>query len=134
MNLENLKNNFLKPGEVIFEVELSPLGIDPEISKVIRDYLDYRTRTQPLDAKTCGCAFKNDHEFFPGKTCQAGKFIDLAGLKGFTINGIRVSQKHGNFLENTGNGDYFDVINIMDRVNMEMELYFGIKFNREVEL
>jgi UDP-N-acetylmuramate dehydrogenase len=58
----------------------------------------------------------------------------LAGLKGFTINGIKVSQKHGNFLENTGNGDYFDVINIMDRVNMEMELYFGIKFNREVEL
>jgi UDP-N-acetylmuramate dehydrogenase len=128
------KNNFLKSGEVIFEVELSPLGMDPEIGKVIRDYLDYRTRTQPLDAKTCGCAFKNDHEFFRDKTCQAGKFIDLAGLKGFTINGIKVSQKHGNFLENTGNGDYFDVINIMDRVNMEMELYFGIKFNREDEL
>ncbi len=128
------KNNFLKPGEVIFEVELAPLSLDPGISKIIRDYLDYRTRTQPLDAKTCGCAFKNDHDFFQDKTCQAGKFIDLAGLKGFSVNGIRVSQKHGNFLENTGDGNYFDVINVMDRVKMELELHFGIKFNREVEL
>lgn len=127
------KNNFLKPGEVIFEVELTHLGIDPVISKVIREYLDYRTKTQPLDAKTCGCAFKNDHHFFKDKTCQAGKFIDLLGLKGFTLNGIRVSPKHGNFLENTGNGDYFDVINIMDRVKMELELQFGIEFDREVE-
>lgn len=128
------KNNFLKPKEVIFEVELTHLGVDPAISKVIRDYLDYRTKTQPLDAKTCGCAFKNDHEFFKDKTCQAGKFIDLAGLKGFTLNGIRVSPKHGNFLENMGDGNYFDVINVMDRVKMELELHFGITFNREVEL
>ena len=127
------KNTFLKPGEVIFEVELFHLGIDSNISKVIRDYLDYRTQTQPLDAKTCGCAFKNDHRFYKDKTCQAGKYIDLVGLKGFTVNGIRVSQKHGNFLENIGNGDYFDVINIMDRVKMELELHFGIQFDREFE-
>lgn len=128
------KNNFLKPNEVIFEVELTHQGVDPTISKVIRDYLDYRTSSQPLEAKTCGCAFKNDHSFFKDKTCQAGKFIDLVGLKGFTSNGIRVSPKHGNFLENIGDGDYFDVINVMDRVKMELELHFGITFNREVEL
>lgn len=127
------KNNFLNSGEVIFEVEITHLGIDPSISKVIREYLEYRTKTQPLDAKTCGCAFKNDHDFFKDKTCQAGKFIDLLGLKGFNLNGIRVSPKHGNFLENIGDGDYFDVINVMDMVKMELELQFGIQFNKEVE-
>lgn len=127
------RNNFLNPGEVIFEVHLSPLGIDSDISKVIRNYLNYRKDTQPLDAKTCGCVFKNDHHFFKDKTCQAGKFIDIAGLKGFTLKGIKVSEKHGNFFENTGDGNYFDVINLIDRVTMEMELHFGIKFDREVE-
>ena len=90
--------------------------------------MEFRNNTQPLDKRTCGCMFKN-HENKP-----AGKFIDLVGLKGFTAGDIRISPKHGNFLENLGEGDYFDVLNVLEMVKMELELHYGIEFNREVEL
>jgi len=122
------KNNFLKEGEVIFEVELKHFGISKEISEKIKSYLAFRNSTQPLDAKTFGCMFKN-HGNNP-----AGKFIDLVGLKGLTMRDLRVSLKHGNFLENIGEADYFDVLNVLEMVKMELELQYGIKFNREVEL
>ncbi|RLA64226.1 MAG: hypothetical protein DRQ88_05235 [Epsilonproteobacteria bacterium] len=121
-------NNFLKKGEVIFEVEMSHKGISKEISEKIKNYLAFRNSSQPLDAKTFGCMFKNP------ESGPAGKFIDLLGLKGFGLGDVRVSSKHGNFLENIGEADYFDVLNVLEMVKIELELHYGIKFNREVEL
>jgi UDP-N-acetylmuramate dehydrogenase len=122
------KNNFLKGGEVIFNVEMGHQGISKEISEKIKSYLSFRNESQPLDAKTFGCMFKNP------EGGPAGKFIDLVGLKGFTQKDLRISPKHGNFLENMGEADYFDVLKVLEMVKMELELQYGIKFNREVEL
>lgn len=122
------KNNFLKEGEVIYQVEMGHEGISKEISEKIKNYLAFRNSSQPLDAKTFGCMFKNP------ESGPAGKFIDLLGLKGFSLGNLRVSPKHANFLENMGEADYFEVLNVLEMVKMELELHYGIKFNREVEL
>jgi len=122
------KNNFLRDGEVIFKVEIRHFGVSKEISEKIKNYLVFRNHSQPLDAKTFGCMFKNP------ESGPAGKFIDLVGLKGFTLKDLRISPKHGNFLENMGEADYFDVLKVLEMVKMELELQYGIKFNREVEL
>jgi UDP-N-acetylmuramate dehydrogenase len=122
------RNNFLKEGEVIFAVELGHRGFDESIPQTIKDYLQARNKNQPLDARTFGCMFKNHGEF------SAGKFIDLLGLKGFNLRDAKVSLKHANFLENIYEADYFDVLNVMEMVKMELELQYGIEFSREVRL
>ena len=53
------KNHFVQPGDVIYEVTLSNLGLDPAISIKIKDYLEMRNKSQPLKEATCGCVFKN---------------------------------------------------------------------------
>lgn len=121
------KNNFLQEGDIVALVRLVHFGIDPEISKKIRDYLEMRNRTQPLKESTCGCVFKN-HE-----TCLAGKSIDIMGLKGFTYKNLQVSPKHANFMENKGDSTYEDVIEMINILKAELKLQYGVSFETEVE-
>jgi UDP-N-acetylmuramate dehydrogenase len=121
------KNNFLQEGDIVAFVRLIHFGIDPEISKKIRDYLEMRNRTQPLKESTCGCVFKN-HE-----TCLAGKSIDIMGLKGFTYKNLQVSPKHANFMENKGDSTYEDVIEMINILKAELKLQYGVSFETEVE-
>ena len=99
------------------------------IPSVIREYLHKRTRSQPLDKSTCGCVFKNF-----SKNCRAGKFLDILGLKGFTYNGITISPVHANFMENSGMGSSTDFLKMVDIINEEVYLQFGIRFELEVKL
>lgn len=125
-------NNFLLPGEVIYSVKLSHKGQDPKIGPFIRNYLKKRNLSQPLKEFTCGCVFKN----FKGGdiTCPAGKFIDIIGLKGLTYKGVRVSHKHGNFMENFNNAKSEDVIELISIVQEELYLQFGVNFEKEVQI
>jgi len=125
------KNNFVAPGEVIYQVELKNNGIDKEVSEVIRNYLARRNETQPMKEKTCGCVFKNSK--FNGLPCPAGKFVDILGIKGLQVGGIRVSETHGNFMENFDDASFDDVITLINIVKREMKLQFGVDFELEVK-
>lgn len=127
------KNHFLQEGDIIYEVELKHNGVDDQIGPKIRDYLKLRSNTQPLTSKTCGCIFKNYH-LDGDESCHVGKFIDIMGLKGLNLNQIRVSPVHGNFFENSGNGQKKDVVNLIEIVKKELELQYGIVFETEVKL
>ncbi len=127
------KNHFVEPGDVIYQATLFHNGIDPKISVKIKEYLDMRNRTQPLKEATCGCVFKNYQDKSLGLTCRAGQFIDIIGLKGLTINGLRVSPKHANFMENFGESNYDDVLLMIQVLKNEMKLQFGVEFIPEVE-
>lgn len=124
------KNNALRPGDVIFEAVLTHKGVDPDIPKMIKDYLSYRNATQPMKAKTSGCIFKNHID---GKTtCRAGQSIDRIGLKGFEYKNLRVSPKHANFIENLGDSNYEDVMELIKILKEKLKDAYGVEFEMEV--
>ncbi|MBC7713823.1 MAG: FAD-binding protein [Rhizobacter sp.] len=125
-------NHFVDNGDVIYEVKLVHFGQDEAISKKIREYLEMRTRTQPLKEWTCGCIFKNHEDTVRGLS-RAGLFIDILGLKGLTINNLQISPKHANFMENRGESTYEDVLQMITVLQKEMKLQFGVSFETEVE-
>jgi UDP-N-acetylmuramate dehydrogenase len=122
-------NHFVKPGEVIIEATLKHLGVDELIPQKIKDYLEYRKKTQPLATKNCGCVFKNPHT-----ELQSGRLIDLLGLKGIGVGGLRVSPKHANFMENTGSASWDHFKCLVDTINFEMDHFYGIEFELEVKI
>ncbi len=126
-------NHFVEKGDVIFEARVIHFGIDEAITKKIREYLEMRTRTQPLKEWTCGCVFKNNQNLVSGVTCRAGLFIDIMGLKGLTYKGLRISPKHANFMENVGESSYEDVLKMINILQKELKLQTGVSFETEVE-
>ena len=126
-------NNFVDSGDIIYEARLINFGLDKAISKKIREYLEMRNRTQPLKEWTCGCIFKNHHDPLRDVTCRAGLFIDIIGLKGLTIKNLKISPKHANFMENSGESSYEDVKQMIFILQKEMKLQFGVLFETEVE-
>lgn len=126
-------NHFVDSGDIIYEARLIHFGLDEAISKKIREYLDMRNRTQPLKEWTCGCIFKNHHDRLRDVTCRAGLFIDIMGLKGLTIKNLKISPKHANFMENSGESSYEDVMQMISVLQKELKLQFGVSFETEVE-
>ena len=127
------QNHFVDSGDIIYEARLIHFGLDEAISKKIREYLDMRNRTQPLKEWTCGCIFKNHHDRLRDVTCRAGLFIDIMGLKGLTIKNLKISPKHANFMENSGESSYEDVMQMITVLQKELKLQFGVSFETEVE-
>jgi UDP-N-acetylmuramate dehydrogenase len=126
-------NHFVEPGDVIYQARLIHYGIDEAISKKIREYLEMRTRTQPLKEWTCGCVFKNYQDPKLRVTCRAGLFIDIIGLKGLSIKNLQISPKHANFMENRGESSYEDVMTMITVLQKELKLQTGVSFETEVE-
>lgn len=122
-------NHFLKDGEVIVGAVMVHKGRDEAISTKIKEYLEYRKKTQPLATKNCGCVFKNPH-----KELQAGRLIDLIGLKGFQVGGLRVSPKHANFIENTASSNWDQFESLVSVIKSSMDHFYGIEFELEVKI
>ena len=123
------KNNFVRPGEVIISATITHFGLDETIPQKIRDYLEYRKRTQPLTTRNCGCVFKN-----PLKDMPAGKLIDLLQLKGVGVGDLRISPKHANFMENSGKASWDQFQSLVSLINFEMDHFYGIEFELEVKI
>ena len=68
-----------------------PEGNPEKISKNMREFTNHRKNTQPSALYNAGSVFKNGDDYF------AAELIENAGLKGYKIDGVRVSEKHSNF-------------------------------------
>ena len=73
-----------------------------------------------------GSIFKNP----PGRS--AGKLIEEAGLKGFSINDAEISLKHGNFIVNKGNAKAGDVIKLIEHVEKVILEKYDLVLEREI--
>ena len=62
------------------------------IKNRLKENLAYRKKTQPAGIYNAGSVFKNTENY------SAGELIDKSGLKGYSVNGVKVSNKHANFL------------------------------------
>lgn len=85
-----------------------------------------RKKSQPLQYPSCGSVFKRP----PGN--YAGALIQEAGLKGYTIGGAQISEKHANFIINTGGATAQDVHSLISHARQEVYKKSGILLENEV--
>jgi UDP-N-acetylmuramate dehydrogenase len=94
----------------------------------IRRLLARRKETQPIGELSCGSVFTNP----PGD--HAARLIEAAGLKGFRIGGAQVSEKHANFIINTGAATADEIERLIEHVRQTVETAHGIRLNPEVRI
>jgi UDP-N-acetylmuramate dehydrogenase len=94
----------------------------------IRELLLKRARTQPLAVANAGSVFRNP----PGD--HAGRLIEAAGLKGLCVGGAQVSERHANFIVNTGTASARDIETLIERVRAEVERRWGVRLEPEVHV
>ncbi len=114
-------------GEWFLSAELQLQSGDVSASQqVIRTLLDRRAATQPTSLPSCGSVFRNP----TGN--HAAKLIEAAGLKGTRIGGAQVSEKHANFIINTGDATAADIEALITKVQSEVEQRSGVLLVPEV--
>lgn len=115
------------PGEwfVEAELELEPGDAAASLER-IRDLLERRGQAQPIGLPSCGSVFRNP----PGD--HAARLIEAAGLKGLREGGAQVSEKHANFIVNTGAANARDIARLIERVQSEVERTSGVRLKSEV--
>lgn len=115
-------------GEWFLEAELGLAAGDTQAATArIRDLLDRRGRTQPTGLPSCGSVFRNptgDH---------AARLIESAGLKGTRIGGAQVSEKHANFIINTGSARAADIDRLIALVRDRVAEASGVHLVTEVK-
>ncbi len=90
--------------------------------------LERRRITQPLGLPSCGSVFRNpegDH---------AARLIEAAGLKGYAIGGAQVSEKHANFIINTGEASATDIEALIEHVQRTVAEQSGVELVHEVRI
>ncbi len=96
--------------------------------ETLQAMLERRKRTQPLGIPSCGSVFRNppdDH---------AARLIEAAGLKGFSIGGAEVSEKHANFIINRGDATATDIEELIEHVRQSVTEAHGIELVHEVRI
>lgn len=98
------------------------------INRKIKQYLDYRSKTQDLSNPSCGCFFKNPD------SKSAAYFIERCGLKGKRIGDAAVSSKHANFIINKGKASFRDVLRLMGYVTRRVKKRFKQNLQPEIRI
>lgn len=93
----------------------------------IKEMANERLAKQPLDQPNTGSIFKNPPKDF------AGRLVEAAGLKGLRVGGAVVSEKHGNFIVNTGSATAAEVRALIAEVQRRVHESFGVVLEPEVE-
>lgn len=87
-----------------------------------------RKKSQPLNKRSAGSLFKNP------KNNSAGKLLDEAGLKGFSIGDAKISEKHANFFINDGDATSKDMLMLIKKAHKEVKDKFNVNLSLEVKL
>ena len=121
-----------------------------KIQKKIKEFSDYRKKSQPSDFFSAGCAFQNYEgkisnkkllEYFPQlekfnrqKLIPASYLIDKCGLKGRKSGKAEISEKNANFILNLGGAKAVDVIRLIRTAKQKVKNKFGITLKEEVKI
>ena len=114
-------------GEWFLSAELAlESGDVAAAQREIKRLLERRAATQPTQQPSCGSVFRNP----PGD--HAARLIESIGLKGRRIGGAQVSEKHANFIVNTGDATAADIEALIILVQTEVEKQTGVRLVTEV--
>ena len=118
-----------KKGYLVLEAVMSLTEGNMKESKALMDDLAFRRKDkQPLEFPSAGSTFKRPAGHF------AGKLIEDCGLKGFTVGGAQVSEKHAGFVINKGGATASDIYNLCKEVEKRVKAEFGVSLEMEVKL
>ena len=117
-----------KEGHIVLEavIELEE-GNEEEIRSLMEELKNKRVEKQPLEYPSAGSTFKRPEGYF------AGKLIQDSGLRGFSVGGAQVSEKHCGFVINKDHATAADIAELMRRVSQCVEEKFGVALEPEVK-
>ena len=98
-----------------------------EIKAKMNEYKAKRVVSQPLEYPSAGSTFKRPEGHF------AGKLIEDSGLKGYTIGGAQVSEKHAGFVINKGGATAEDIKNLVAHIQKTVKEKFDVSLECEIE-
>lgn len=120
---------FMKEDWVILRVRVQlQNGERDEIRARMAELMNRRRESQPLEYPSAGSTFKRPKEGY------AAALIEGAGLKGLTVGGAQVSEKHAGFLINRGRATCQDVLKLMEQVQDAVYEHSGIRLEPEVRV
>jgi len=114
-------------GELQFGYRQSSLSQGYWVLQAMKENLQRRKRTQPLEFPNAGSVFRNP----PGDS--AGRLIEQAGWKGKRVGGAEVSEKHANFIINRGNATAQDVLTLIEAIQADVLNKFGVRLEPEIK-
>jgi len=119
----------LPNGSVVVRALFEVTQDRPEaVGERIRDYLERRKGTQPLDYPSAGSVFKNPpHDY-------AGRLIEKVGLKGKRIGGAMISDKHANVIVNVGGARAEDILILMETARQRVKEQTGVELEPEIKV
>ena len=128
----------------LFELETGDVASS---QKQVRDNIIKKNQNQPVGVACSGCIFKNYEgtidtslydkypdlaKFVENGIIPSGYLIEKAGLKGISYGGIQVSDKHANYMINTGDGKFEEVMKLIQIVKDKVSQEFGVDIEEEV--
>lgn len=117
------------PGEWFAAAHLHLQAGDTQASRArIKELLDWRNTKQPTGVPSCGSVFRNP----PGDF--AGRLVEACGLKGHCIGGACVSEKHANFIVNTGDATAQHIEQLIAYVRQQVREQLGVDLVPEVHI
>ena len=121
--------SILEDGYLVARAELCFQKGDPEqIREKTEEFLQRRKEKQPLEYPSAGSTFKRPEGAY------AGQLIEQAGLKGFSIGGAQVSEKHSGFLINKDNASAQDIYDLIRAVQKRVFEASGFRLEPEVRM
>jgi UDP-N-acetylmuramate dehydrogenase len=128
------RRSALREGEVVARAcfGLSE-GSSEDVKETLAEMRRMRREAQPSGIKTFGSTFKNPEDGrAQGRT--AGQLLQEAGCNGLQRGGARFSEKHANFVENTGDATTADILELMAEGRRRVHDRFGVELEPEVQI
>jgi len=124
----------LGDGELVTAATFALAEADPaEVKATMGEMRRRRKEAQPSGIKTFGSTFMNPED--PrAEGRSAGQLLDAAGARGLAVGGARLSPKHANFVENTGDATTQDVLAVMAGARRRVYERFGVTLEPEVQI
>lgn len=124
------RTSFLQKNKdyICLEATISLIKGDPdEIMELIEERKKRRIETQPLEYPSAGSVFRNPEGDF------AGRLIEESGFKGKSIGGASVSEKHANFIINSGNAKGEEIKELINEIKNKIKEKYNIELKVEQE-
>ena len=124
------RSSIFKQGKyIILETKISlKKGKETEIEEKMNEYLTQRKSKQPIEYPSAGSTFKR------GKEHITAELIDKCGLKGYSIGGAKVSEKHAGFVINTGNATAKEILELINYIKKKVKEKYNVEIQEEIEI